>query len=70
MLYKNLRAEMARNGIKKREVQEMLKISNATYYSKMNGITEFKLSEVERILDLFERKSGKTYSIEYLFDII
>jgi hypothetical protein len=68
MYYKNLRAEMARNGIKKREVQELLEISSTTYYSKMDGRTEFKLSEVEKILALFYRKSGKTYSVEYLFD--
>ena len=68
MYYKNLRAEMVRNGISKHEVQELLEISNNTYYSKMTGRTEFKLSEVEKILALFYRKSGKVYSVEYLFD--
>ena len=69
MYYKNLRAEMVRNGISKHEVQELLEISNNTYYSKMTGRTEFKLSEVEKILALFYRKSGKVYSVEYLFDV-
>lgn len=68
MYYKNLRAEMVRNGISKHEVLELLEISNNTYYSKMTGRTEFKLSEVEKILALFYRKSGKVYSVEYLFD--
>lgn len=68
MYYKNLRAEMVRNGISKAEVLELLEIRNNTYYSKMNGRTEFKLSEVEKILALFYRKSGKVYSVEYLFD--
>ena len=68
MYYKNLRAEMVRTGISKHEVQELLEISNNTYYSKMTGRTEFKLSEVEKILALFYRKSGKVYSVEYLFD--
>ena len=68
MYYKNLRAEMVRNGISKHEVQKLLEISNNTYYSKMTGRTEFKLSEVEKILALFYRKSGKVYSVEYLFD--
>ena len=68
MYYKNLRAEMVRAGISKHEVQELLEISNNTYYSKMTGRTEFKLSEVEKILALFYRKSGKVYSVEYLFD--
>ncbi len=68
MYYKNLRAEMVRNGISKHEVQELLEISNNTYYSKMTGRTEFKLSEVEKILALLYRKSGKVYSVEYLFD--
>lgn len=68
MYYKNLRAEMVRAGISKHEVQELLEISTNTYYSKMAGRTEFKLSEVEKILALFYRKSGKVYSVEYLFD--
>lgn len=68
MYYKNLRAEMVRNGISKHEVQELLEISNNTYYSKMTGRTEFKLSEVEKILALFYRKTNKVYSVEYLFD--
>lgn len=68
MYYKNLRAEMVRNGISKHEVQKTLDISNNTYYDKMNGRTEFKLSEVEKILALLYRKSGKVYSVEYLFD--
>ena len=68
MYYKNLRAEMVRNGISKQEIQELLEISNNTYYSKMTGRTEFKLSEVEKILALLYRKSGKVYSVEYLFD--
>lgn len=69
MYYKNLRAEMVRNGISKHEVQELLEISNNTYYSKMTGRTEFKLSEVEKILALLYRKSNKIYSVEYLFDV-
>lgn len=68
MYYKNLRAEMVRNGISKAEVLELLEISNNTYYSKMTGRTEFKLSEVEKILALLYRRSGKVYSVEYLFD--
>ena len=68
MYYKTLRAEMVRNGITKQEIQNLLEISNNTYYSKMTGRTEFKLSEVEKILAIFYRKSGKVYSVEYLFD--
>ena len=68
MYYKNLRAEMVRADISKHEVQELLEISNNTYYSKMTGRTEFKLSEVEKILALFYRKTNKVYSVEYLFD--
>jgi hypothetical protein len=59
---------MVRNGITKQEIQNLLEISNNTYYSKMTGRTEFKLSEVEKILAIFYRKSGKVYSVEYLFD--
>lgn len=69
MYYRNLMAEMARNHITKKEIMELLEISNRTYYSKMTGRTEFKLSEVEKILALLYRKSNKIYSVEYLFDV-
>lgn len=59
---------MVRNGISKHDIQTLLEISNNTYYSKMTGRTEFKLSEVEKILALLYRRSGKVYSVEYLFD--
>ena len=68
MYYKNLRAEMVRNGISKADILELLEISNNTYYSKMTGRTDFKLSEVEKILALFYRKTNNVYSVEYLFD--
>lgn len=68
MYYRNFRAEMVRNGISKHDILDLLEISNNTYYSKLAGRTEFKLSEVEKILALFYRKSGKVYSVEYLFD--
>lgn len=69
MYYRNLMAEMARNCITKKEVMELLEITDRTYYSKMTGRTEFKLSEVEKILALLYRRSGKAYSVEYLFDV-
>lgn len=68
MYYKKLRAEMVLNGISRQDIMNLLEIKPNTYYSKMNGRTEFKLSEVEKILALFYRKSGKVYSVEYLFD--
>ena len=68
MYYKNLRAEMVRNGISKADILELLEISNNTYYSKMTRRTDFKLSEVEKILALFYRKTNKVYSVEYLFN--
>lgn len=69
MYYRNLMAEMARNCITKKEILELLEITDRTYYSKMTGRTEFKLSEVEKILALLYRKSNKVYSVEYLFDV-
>ena len=68
MYYKNLRAEMVRNGISKADILELLEISNNTYYSKMTRRTDFKLSEIEKILALFYRKTNKVYSVEYLFN--
>ena len=45
MEYPNLKAEMARRGIKAYELAEALGIRQATLSSKMNGRTEFTLDE-------------------------
>lgn len=59
----NLVAELARYGIRKKDVYEYLSITEKTLANKLDGTTSFSVSEAFRIRDHFL----PGYSIEYLF---
>ena len=44
-MYRNLRAEMARNGMSQKDVSQILNISEGSFHNKLNGKTEFTLRE-------------------------
>ena len=46
MDFAELRAVMARQGVKNSELAEHIGISNQAFYNKMSGKSDFKLSEV------------------------
>lgn len=62
--YKNLRAEMARNGVTIKEIAELLGVRFATVSDKMNGRSRFFCDEAIKI----KRKFFPNLPIEYLFD--
>lgn len=64
MRFTTLRAEMARRGLKGRDIAEALQISSKSAYNKINGITEFTLKETIAIRDKFF--PGMT--IDFLFN--
>ena len=49
MNYAELRASIARKGITNRRLAEALGISEQSLYNKMQGIREFKNSEIKHI---------------------
>ncbi|WP_050696639.1 hypothetical protein [Anaeromassilibacillus senegalensis] len=60
---KNLSAEMVRNGVRNNDIQELLCCTDKTVRNKLNGITEFSVSEALLIRDtLFPNMR-----VEYLF---
>lgn len=61
-MFPNLNAEMARHGLKAKELAAALSISERTVSNKLNGKTEFTLSEIKKITALFPN-----ISIDYLF---
>lgn len=69
MKYENLRAELTRHQISIGEIGRCLKVSRGTVFGKFAGRTDWKLSEVEKIIEILYRKSGQIYSAEYLFSI-
>ena len=63
-MYKNLEAELARNGISKNSLAKTLNLSQKGLYSKLSGETDFTLTEVMKIKSLF-----KGLTLEYLFTV-
>ncbi|RKO63229.1 helix-turn-helix domain-containing protein [Caldibacillus debilis] len=62
--YKNLRAEMARNGVTIRQIADLLGVRFATISDKLNGRSRFFCDEAIRI----KRHFFPDCSLEYLFD--
>lgn len=61
-MYKNLEAELARNGITKVMLASELNLTQKGLYLKLSGKTDFTLSEIKKIQSLF-----KGLTLEYLF---
>lgn len=56
MMFKNLRAEMAREGLLGKDIAGAIGVTAQCFYDKMSGRTEFKRSEMQKIKDLFFRE--------------
>lgn len=63
-MYSNLAAEIKRTGLTQKEFSKIVKISEVVFSRKLNGESEFKLSEIKRILEYFDLK----LSFDYLFE--
>ena len=50
---RNLRAEMARNGISMNQVEKAAGLSTPSIYSRFKGKTDFKVGEIVKIRDTF-----------------
>lgn len=61
-MFKNLEAEMVRNGISKEMIAEKLSISRKGLYLKLSGKTDFTLTEIKKIQELMPQ-----FTLEYLF---
>ena len=47
-----LRAEFARQKISNRAIAEELNISEQAFYNKMSGVSEFKESEIKKLIQI------------------
>lgn len=65
-MYLNLAAEIKRTGLSQKDFAIRVKISPIIFSRKINGETEFKLSEIKRILEFW----GLKLSFDYLFENI
>lgn len=61
-MFNNLNAELARHGLKAGDIAKLLGVAPKTAANKLAGRTEFTLSEIKKIANLFP-----DLSITYLF---
>ena len=62
-MFNNLKAEIARHNLKTADLAKLLGVSLKTVTNKLDGKTEFTLSEIKKIASLFP-----SVSITYLFE--
>lgn len=63
-MYSTLKAEMARKGVTGRELARSLNLGESTFSLKINGRSEFDLSEAKAIKD----ELGVNIPLEELFE--
>lgn len=63
-MFRNLEAEMARNGVTKVDIAELLGVRYATVIDKTRGRSRFYVSEALKI----QKKFFPKHEIAYLFD--
>ncbi|MGE5398086.1 MAG: hypothetical protein ACM3MK_11220 [Chitinophagales bacterium] len=64
IMFRNLRAEMARQGLKRKTTASILNISTKSVSSKMSGKTEWTRSEMVTI----QTKLFPNLTLDYLFE--
>lgn len=63
-VFKNLRAEMARQGLTNIQVAKAIEVSEKTFRNKMYGRTEFTRSEMLKI----QKSFFPNLTLDYLFE--
>lgn len=63
-MFNNLNAEMARNGVTKKDIAKLLGVRYATVIDKTNGKSRFYYDEVLKI----QKEFFPNCTIEYLFE--
>ena len=66
-MYKNLKAEIARAGLKNSEMADAIGVKYATLWRLLSGKQQFRLGEMVAIQSELEERNGATYSLDYLF---
>lgn len=65
-MFLNLVTEIKRTGLSQKEFAQKVKINDIVFSRKINSLSEWKYSEIKRILEFFNLK----LSFDYLFEDI
>lgn len=66
-MYENLKAEIARTGMKKSEMAAAIGVKYATLWRLLSGKGQWRLGEMMAIQSELEVCNDATYSLDYLF---
>lgn len=66
-MFRNLIAEMARAGYTYKAMAEEIGIGEVAYSKKVNGKTNWTVTEMVIIQDILNKKLGTSYTLDYLF---
>lgn len=58
-----LKAAIAESGLNQEQIAEMLGVSLCTFNYKLNGTSEFKASEIKKLMELLHLNSDKVMLI-------
>lgn len=61
-MFNNLKAEMTRHGVSKKQLAQKLNMSEWTLNRKLNGLSQFTLADMSKIKEVF-----RDSTISYLF---
>lgn len=67
LVYPNLNAELARNGLTVEMLAEFMGMSKTNVYNKINGRTVINIKDMQTIQDFFKAKGGGAFTLDYLF---
>lgn len=67
MRFKNLEAEFARMGVSVEEVATQLGFAKQVMYNRLNGKTNWTLSDMLKIQKFVNVKMKANYTLDYLF---
>lgn len=58
-----LKADIARKGISNKCIAREIGVSEQTFYNKLNGSTEFKESEIKKLISLLDLSPARVNQI-------
>lgn len=67
-MFRNLMAEIARAGFTYKAMAEEVNIGEVVFNRKINGKSDWKVTEMVAIQDILNKKLGTSYTLDYLFE--
>ena len=67
VLYPNIRAELARNGLTVSMLADYIGMTSQSVYNKLEGKTAITEKDMKNLQEFFKAKVGGTFTLDYLF---